>query len=1155
MEKLINNEDLYLKINENDYVLNLKKGKLSSTKANQLIDKLENVLNNLQLKQNSFHEKLILSRYIDNIYHACLDVKAINCSRYAFNRKGNVYSQLKERLDSKISSLKYNIRSEAKSKKEKDYLYLESSENSYLSIDKSYFLRKAQLSFEALEKVFTEIDSEFLESHLIDKKILKKQHSIYRGSYNKAKADLKVAYDLKEKAGNDLVNWTTHKVSRELNKINHNFHHVHSLISDMQENMKKEGVKQVSKNNKGKNKKESLETSFKNGEELSQKDLIYLFKNSRKLSYNSLIEQMNSESCDELLFSTLKGVNKIIKEEKLRTRLFKRITISKENYERSLDYSLKYGYNFTASFLNNFFQFVELKDITTQNYFTEIDSSILEDNASDHLYELIKNENLDSLIAFHYSIIKHNNKKENEVFFNDFFQGSLTINEREFLFLCQDYSVEELDSFFEGTDEEFPLKVQKWVKGTKRKDIFLKLLRSHGERNKVCLMTYLDAYIIKGFNKEEILEIFNLMTSGYHWFSEENTKLVTDLILHFKMKDFLLKNLSEVKSDTIKTIIFALSSKEELLESFNYNFGIKIDFNSIPENLQKDKEFLINLLNNCAIKQLNKNDIDSNLKESLELINRQDLIKSINLFAEHITKGNHLYHSEIALKYFTHTLNNNEWYTYLATNKNLFNNQLFLKIYKRIPKDLIKTFIEFEGSSSNEIKTHFGDIRARSRRECFNYLENILKDEEVESLDMYSLKIVYNNMGFKDKDISRSFSESWRSLSNHEVKSYVTKIAKKELINTTFSIDFLLLYYKEQIQKNLSNIELLSFINKEDRIKYKFLAINKNSLAYKHYQDEFLSKLDLNYIENGSKQLGSEILNYVFGSLNSTEDFLNYLGLEGKKLKKVFLSKLFQENDINISVIYKYLVLKNTMLKYDQIINELENEDIIRDTWMFKTFSMIINCSYEYFENLFKNKLFFKRNYNQIYKMLNYDKQNSDNQAYGMVSAYTTLEDTIKMLNDHKMTIQMYLDLRSKKSIKYFHDQMKSIILKKGTPNFKFRNVRKNISLKNLKRLNKKYLSEYKVIPVKSMHELIYHSTTLGHCVGTAGYHKDILKNDKIIFAVKKGNKLLYTAEYHLKTNKLGQVEGKSYSTLEDKQKTELQKLITKSIISQSLQK
>ena len=104
------------------------------------------------------------------------------------------------------------------------------------------------------------------------------------------------------------------------------------------------------------------------------------------------------------------------------------------------------------------------------------------------------------------------------------------------------------------------------------------------------------------------------------------------------------------------------------------------------------------------------------------------------------------------------------------------------------------------------------------------------------------------------------------------------------------------------------------------------------------------------------------------------------------------------------------------------------------------------------------------------------------------------------------------------------------------------------INTKKLNKLNEELLSQYKVVLVNTNRELLEHTIHLGHCVGTAGYNNMIRLENCLIFGIKENNILKFTAQYSLIDNKLRQVEGKSFSTMNDDEKDKLQELISRSL-------
>lgn len=1178
--KIINNEKIHLKIDEHNSDL-LIKGNVSAKKANEYIEELKKEFKTINLKPKDFNEFLYLYKYIENIISACLELKAINCSTYTYGRaKNNVYTLLKDSLRMKENTLHYEMDDSVLSEKEKDYLALHHREQSrYLNINQEYFLNNANRSLKEMEEIYSSVDKEFLSSQYVEDRLIKKLHSIYRDTYSKAKAKLQTAIDLKNEAGDDLVNWTTHKVSRRLNKLKMNHYQVHNLISEFQEEMKKEGVKKATKKNSSKKKKEDLEKKFKDEKELSQKDLIYLFKNSNKTCYYHIINKLNSDSCEELIFSKLKGVKNIIKSNRLESNLMNKINVNKESYKKALNYALENDYHFSIMFLNKFYSFTSREDLLSNNYFTQLDSSLISEEALEHIYNMHTKQERKEQLHFHTCFIEFNDKEENVELFQDFVDNKISINRKEFLLLSSYFSTEEIDNYLSFVkDPDFQNKNrdsiqekmndradwilfnEKWVQETKDKEILFKLLKNETYysdiKKKILTETPLDILKEKGFTKLEILDLLESIK-----FSEWES--LDKYISYFELKDTLIDNIDEYKSIALRKSLFNLLSKDEILNLFKYNIGLTISLNEISEELLEDKDILISMLNNFNIKEFYQfNDYSHNqswhlkLKEHTNKLTREELLnldwfdfRSIEGFKEQLCIT-----SNFIIYFFTNSITNKEWHTFLSnTNREqkLFNTNIFFSIYREIPKTAFKTFFR-EFNDVNSMKKHFGDIRSRKNKAAFNYMKEIFEDDSIETnlIEALGLKITPNTDIYQfskvaekeEHNISSRYSYSYKRIDPNLIMNRLFKKKQEHIISVKEIYKFIKF---NNLENKIEKVKFLSMLEKEDRTEtYNFLKLDEDSILSRHY-DPMLKSCKLN------KDQLNYIINPVF--LNLIDDleeykdinlFLEKYNIKGKKLKKVILKKVLGE-ELSIFPIIKYHLLKSFSFKYDEIINELEKENKLIDDWIFKMLSLTFFQSSieDGFNSLFKNKLFFRKTYKQFYKMMNFEKEFF---RQDQTASLRLLNDTLDMMKDYP-SLKDRINRKEKRSIRYYHDLFTSLIKKEKNPNFKF-NKSHLINSKKFNKLVKENLPHYKIVLTRTKNELVNHSVELGHCVGTARYDIAVKQGYDLIFGVKENNNLKYTIQYSLKMKKIVQTQGKSRTYFDKKEEKILEDIIQKSI-------
>lgn len=734
----------------------------------------------------------------------------------------------------------------------------------------------------------------------------------------------------------------------------------------------------------------------------------------------------------------------------------------------------------------------------------------------------------------------------------EYIENKISINNKEFQLLVSKFSTLELDVFFnkiENDDfkenksnimnEQFyrVLYIEKYVKETTNKKIIINLFNNSYRESDVKSSILLDSPMknlqIKSFTKIEL--IFLLNTIQFSTWNNQTSK-ISKLIKHFDLKKLMLLNVSNIKDHTVLNALFEISNKKELIECFKQNIGLKLSIKTLPNKLLKNKDFLISCFNELSIKEFNDTYNTEFLEKHTNTLTRNEVL-NLEWFdiSKDINKEVIFSNSNKIIRFFPQVLTNSEWYAYLS-NKGLFNDTLFLSTYISIPKNIIKQFMSLFNDDS-EIKSHFGNIRSRNRKSAFNYFTSISNDGDITPIDMERI-VSPINLTSDLQEIISEYNNKLRYSIKNDIKSLRYGINNSSIRNSNSIIaikEVIKSFRKDLKENNLPKTLILSLLSNEERKNYPLLNLKEDSILAQHYGDQSLSECDLEEINSLYSIENSDILELIARVENATDanELLNSLDIKGKFLRKTILSKMLSKQ-LNIFVIVKYLILKNFMLKYDVIVNELNKTDFNKDTSIFRLIATHSKLSFNKFEYLFKNKLFFKKTFVQFYKMLQKEKRSIN---------VNTLLDTINLLKEHP-SLNEQINVKEKRSIDYFHDKFNTLLLKDKSINYKF-NKKHLINIRKFNKLNKERLNKYKIVLVSTNNELLNHSIKLGHCVGTASYNKGIINERYLIFGIKENGKLKYTAQYYLKENKLGQVEGKSYSTISDEDKTLLQKIIS----------
>lgn len=125
----------------------------------------------------------------------------------------------------------------------------------------------------------------------------------------KALSIIKAFNFIKNQAGTDLVNWSPQKVTRRLNNNGYASHGYYSISHWITEQIKANGKKEIVKEKKL-NSIQKIQEKIKKDIELTQAELICVFKNGYTDQFAWALNRMDYDSLKELMESNLKAVNK-----------------------------------------------------------------------------------------------------------------------------------------------------------------------------------------------------------------------------------------------------------------------------------------------------------------------------------------------------------------------------------------------------------------------------------------------------------------------------------------------------------------------------------------------------------------------------------------------------------------------------------------------------------------------------------------------------------------------------------------------------------------------------------------------------------------------------------------------------------------------------
>jgi len=290
---------------------------LGSSKANKLIEQKLKKINTLKInKDSSFDETLEVVKFLLSMEVRLNQIKGINCSEYGGRRGSNVHSKQaglhRLKINYKLDKIKYSkftvpqnlIFQHVTEKREKiDGYYNYYSRFGDYELPEFNAVTEDKTPLYNLHKEVTEFD---YKAYNLNKEEVTKD---FMGSFEGRIETIDMFLNLKEHAGDDIVNWTQHKVTGRLRRVlgypDANHWNISSYIEELVKHLKRSGVKIV------KPKESSIqktERKFEKDKTTPQEDLFRLFKGGSVDNVDNIISQMNFQTLLEIVHSDLKCV-------------------------------------------------------------------------------------------------------------------------------------------------------------------------------------------------------------------------------------------------------------------------------------------------------------------------------------------------------------------------------------------------------------------------------------------------------------------------------------------------------------------------------------------------------------------------------------------------------------------------------------------------------------------------------------------------------------------------------------------------------------------------------------------------------------------------------------------------------------------------------
>lgn len=1173
----IDNNKIFIFINKEKEIIKYKKGNptlLKRSEGNKLIKEITGHIQKVNVSNyKKIDEITNIISYIMKLRKLCLNIKGINYSTFISRKvKENAFSRFKDEIRYLVVDKLSTINQSSLTDKEKDILSKIVSDNKlYVSGIRTvihfeyFFYEDLNVMDEKFEKIIN-------EEVMVLKELSEKVNDNYKQLYLLARSQKEVLEEIKKKNGENLVNWSGNKITRELNKItneinngvDYNNYYIKCEIEKEIKILKERGTPLKRKTNNNINKLKTLEERLRYKENLSQEDYIYLFKNSKK-DYNleEIVSSLNAESAEKILFSKLKCIQVKLfdKNPCLIKELAVKINKNLENYERLIELYKEENISFSSIDINYFYEFLKYEDFLLVNkekksLFNNFERIInnLSLDARVFIYKIIKKKPFVSIFEEIYW--EFNSYSENLEYLKKYSEETNChfVTKKSSKELVSRIKTEDLDRIFKERNLKSHILLfnTSWIKETQNLNLKISLIKNDFVKIKD-EKEIVDLIIedICTLNKYKIEDFFEMTKISPEIFSSDE---FIKLIAKKEYLEYFVLNYDEIKYSPLINKVFKELGEDRFIELMSYNKWKEISLSDLPPEFLKNKEVIKFCLNNLIVKDLKFN-FSTYLNKSLYCFTREDLL-ALKWFKNTLSQDERPLSTFLEIiNNAPHVINEEEWFEFLyfmisIKKEKLFMNETFRRIYKSIPESVFILF--FSGKNDKQIKEICGDIMSYERRNMFNYIKDILERAEMTISKYYLIN--------KNKELDYI---SFRSLYGRNQKGegiygghshrrfFLNTNYQKKIINNKEELKYELDYLKKLEESNINpfyyikynkiDIHDLNIMNFFNTNEVNELLLKKDNFVSAHYSDNLqnikLERLTSLLVEEQGSS--SFIASLMYGE--DITALLKNIGFKGRNVIHKICKRVFQEKHYDGFAIVKATILLFLGYKEDQISIEISKEYNNIDDFFARLVLEIEKDVFDMddFKKFFKNRISLGKNYNQLFKMLNIGNFYSHNEMSFIKSTYS---DAIEMTKSLEVRT---INFKEKRSISYFHDLMTSILLLKKNPNYKF-NYKDIIKVSKLN----KHDFEYKINIVRTNHELIFHSKELGHCVGTSNnYRNGILEKDMLIFGLCSDKKLLFTVAFSLSDKKIFQTEGKSRSSLNKEKIKQLEEIINSCLI------
>jgi hypothetical protein len=277
----------------------------------ELIAKMESEVKRVDLSTLSLKDLVVACLEIEKARSVLVTLRTANTTDWRRS------SSLKDEMGNAVNALYCNYKSKKSNLSMAEELLLKEASDGVLfhslcRWDVAEYYNPAKQCSKKINKYQEDLTSFPYKDYKVDKNtILAKINGVFE-EVNKA---IKAFEFLVTEAGDDLINWSQHKITRRLNSngFNENFYGLHGYIEEYNKHLKKKGVKPENKKaTKGPNKFERTLVKFSEGAELTQDEVLTLFKNTNVKEAGRYSHLMEYQTIVDLFNATTQNVKERI---------------------------------------------------------------------------------------------------------------------------------------------------------------------------------------------------------------------------------------------------------------------------------------------------------------------------------------------------------------------------------------------------------------------------------------------------------------------------------------------------------------------------------------------------------------------------------------------------------------------------------------------------------------------------------------------------------------------------------------------------------------------------------------------------------------------------------------------------------------------------